>query len=47
LDTEERYEQTIDVTSIATPIPIQQPKPSPTSGIVVEIKPYQEGIFRL
>jgi hypothetical protein len=44
-DAEEDIEETVDVTSIATPIPIQQSKPSPTSGIDIEIKPYQEGDF--
>ncbi len=44
-DAEEDIEGTVDVTSIATPIPIQQTQPSPTSGIDIEIKPYQEGDF--
>jgi len=44
-DTEEDLDKAVDVTSIATPIPIQSPKPSPTSGIDIEIKPYQEGDF--
>lgn len=44
-DAEEDIEETVDVTSIATPIPIQQTQPSPTSGIDIEIKPYQEGDF--
>jgi len=44
-DTKEDLDKAVDVTSIATPIPIQSPKPSPTSGIDIEIKPYQEGDF--
>jgi len=44
-DYEEDIEGTVDVTSIATPIPIQPTQPSPTSGIDIEIKPYQEGDF--
>ena len=44
-DTEEGNGETVDTSSIATPIPIQEPKPSPTTGIDVEIKPYQEGDF--